>query len=88
MMMVENPCPQPTSATVAPRSSFATTPSRAGSHDADEIVVIAGAEEASRRAEQALRLIAPADALAGAKRGLDQRLVLQHDRDHSKAACR
>ena len=45
----------------------------------DEIVVIAGPEEAARRAEQTLRLIAPADALAGAKRGLDHRLVLHHD---------
>ena len=44
--------------------------------------MIAGAEEAPGGAEQALRLIAPADALAGAKRRLDQRLVLQHDRDH------
>ena len=33
MMTVEAPWPQPTSATLAPAWSFATTPSRAGSHD-------------------------------------------------------
>lgn len=32
MMTVEAPCPHPTSATLAPASSFDTTPSSAGSH--------------------------------------------------------
>ena len=85
-MIVENPCPQPTSATVAPRSSFADDAVQRRQPGSHEVVVIARAEEASRRAEQALRLIAPADALAGAERRFDQRLVFQHDRRHIEGA--
>ena len=49
---------------------------------ADKIVMISNPEEASGRAEQTLRLVAPADAFARSKRGLDFRLVVQHDRHH------
>ena len=38
MRIVENPCPQPTSATFAPRSSFAGTPSSAGSQDVTRLL--------------------------------------------------
>ena len=48
--------------------------------------VVARTEEAPDGAEQARRLLAPADALAGAERRLDQRLVLEHGRREIKRA--
>ena len=47
-----------------------------------EVGLIARPKEASGRAEQTLRLIAPADALASTERRFDKRLVFQHDRRH------
>ena len=63
--MVLAPCPHPTSATLAPLSSFSTTPSSAGSHDADQVRVITRAEKALRSLEQAGVMIAPLHAVAG-----------------------
>ena len=40
--------------------------------------MVARSEEARDGAEQALRLVAPADTLAGSERRLDQRLVFHH----------
>ncbi len=41
--------------------------------------MVSRTKESPHRAEQALRLFAPADALAGPERGLDQRLIFHHD---------
>ena len=43
-------------------------------------------EETPHSTEQARRLLAPTDALAGAERRLDQRLVLEHNRREIKRA--
>ncbi len=64
---VDQPWPQPTSATSAPFSSFATTPSSAGSHCGNKVVVVARAEEAGNSAEHASGLIAPGDPATGAE---------------------
>ena len=75
MTIVEAPWPQPTSATLAPALSFASTPSSAGIQLGNEVGIVAGPEEALGAREQALRMLVPADALAGSKRLGDLRLV-------------
>ena len=63
MMIVDAPCPQPMSATLAPRSSFSWTPSSAGIHSADEVGAVARPEEPLGAAEQALVVLVPAHPL-------------------------
>ena len=69
MRTVEAPWPQPTSATVPPASSLPTTPSSAGSQVADQVRVVAGAEEPLAALEHVVGVLVPADARAG-PRGL------------------
>ena len=52
----------------------------------DQIVVVAGAEEARHRAEHAAGLLAPGDAPAGPERLLDLWLVVEHRRHQVEAA--
>jgi hypothetical protein len=77
MMMVEKPWPQPKSATCALLQLVddALQRRKPGRH---EVRLIAGTEGFACRTEQALRLVAPADALARAKGRLDERLTFQH----------
>src|ERR1700722_1808874 len=51
-----------------------------------QIVLITWTEEPSRRAEQTLRLVAPADAFPTAEGRLDQRLILHHYHSDVEAA--
>ena len=86
MITVEAPWPQPMSATLAPASSLATTPSRAGSHSATRWRFVAGAEEAFGAAEHARMVIAPGQG-AIAAHGVDQFvLVMEKRRDHADTA--
>src|ERR1700756_4147272 len=72
--MVEAPCPQPMSATRAPRFRRSTTPPRA-----HQLRAIAGAEEALGAAEQAMVMGVPAQAFAGAE-GFDDLVFIEPER--------
>src|SRR4029077_1441100 len=83
IITVDQPWPQPTSATLPPRLSFSTAPSRAGSHAPIQLVVVAGARH---RAKHAPSLLAPRDPAASAERRLDLGLVVEH-RGHQVEAA-
>ena len=78
-MIVDAPWPQPTSATRPPASSLSSTPSSAGIHESTRLRVVAGAEEALGALEEVVVVLVPADALAGAERLADLRLVAHGD---------
>src|SRR4026209_1217696 len=81
-MIVEAPCPQPTSATVAPVSSRSPNPPRAGRPALEppanplergdprshEVRVVAGTEEALGAEEQVRLVLVPAHAFSAADR--------------------
>src|SRR5437588_4926418 len=75
---VDQPWPHPTSATLAPRCNFSTTPSSAGSQLLTKLFVVAGAEKACNRAEKAACVIAPRHAGTGREHRLDLILALGH----------
>src|SRR2546423_14199682 len=68
---VDDPSPQPTSATVAPTLSFSSTPSRAGSQEVTRLALVAGAEESLAAGVHAGVVLVPAEAGAALEGGLD-----------------
>jgi len=65
--MVLAPCPQPTSATLAPLCSLSTTPSSAGSHESIDDVVCPGQVHRTVRVRQAQRLLFTHGPLVGVR---------------------
>ena len=68
MMTVEAPWPQPTSATLAPASSFALHAVERRDPLRDQVGPVAGPEEPLGAAEQAVVVLVPAHAVAAAER--------------------
>ena len=82
---VDQPWPQPTSATLAPALQLGHDAVERRQPVLHEVVQVAGPEEPRDGAEQAAGLVAPGDAAAGPERRLDLGLVLDHAAARSKA---